>query len=157
MTTTLAADLAALLDRDLGLLEGEIRAYPDDDSVWRIAGTIKNSAGTLTLHLVGNLDFYVGSVLGGSGYVRDRDAEFADRGVPRPEMLARVERCRRTVAKTLATVSDDTMLSVWPDELPARFQGWSVHRFLTHLAGHFNWHLGQINYHRRLLAEGTAV
>jgi hypothetical protein len=154
MSTTLAADMAALFDRDLGLLAGELGAYPDDDSVWRLAGTIKNSPGTLTLHLVGNLECYVGAVLGRTGYVRDRDAEFADRGVSRADLLARVAHCRVTVADSLADVSDEQMLGAYPGTLPPPFRGWSTHRFMAHLVGHFNWHLGQVNYHRRLLVEG---
>ena len=154
MSTTLSSDLAFLLDRDLGKLAEQLRAYPDDASVWRLGGTIKNSAGTLALHLVGNLEAFVGAVFGGTGYVRDREAEFADRDVPREELLARIERCRANTAAALATVTDEAMGEVYPLELPERFRGWSTHRFLTHLAGHYLWHLGQIDYHRRILVEG---
>jgi hypothetical protein len=153
MGTMLASDLAVLMDRDLGRLQAELEAYPDDASVWRVGGTTKNSAGTLTLHLVGNLEAYVGAVFAGTGYARDRDAEFGDRDVPRAELLKRVARCRRNVAEGLSAVTDEAMLGAYPGELPAAFKGWTTHRFLIHLSSHFLWHLGQIDYHRRLLIE----
>lgn len=155
MSTRLASDLAALMDRDLGRLQTELEAYPDDQSVWRVGGTTKNSPGTLTLHLVGNLEAYVGAVFAGTGYVRDRDGEFSERDVPRAELVKRVARCRRNVAEGLSGITDEAMLEAYPGELPAAFEGWSTHRFLTHLSGHFLWHLGQIDYHRRLLVESA--
>jgi hypothetical protein len=156
MSNTLATDLALLLDRDLSKLADELGMYPDDASVWRVGGTTKNSAGTLTLHLVGNLEAYVGT-FAETGYVRDRDAEFGDRDVPRAELLERIARCRRNVAAGLATITDAQMLEPYPQDLPERFRDWSTHRFLTHLAGHFQWHLGQVDYHRRLLVESPGA
>lgn len=155
MSTTLASDLAALMDRDLGRLQAELEAYPDDPSVWRVGGTTKNSPGTLTLHLVGNLEAYVGAVFAGTGYVRDRDREFSERDVPRAELVKRVARCRRNVAEGLANITDEAMVEAYPGEMPPPFRGWNTHRFLTHLSGHFLWHLGQIDYHRRLLVESA--
>lgn len=155
MSTVLAGDLAMLIDRDLGRLAAQLEAYPDEDSVWRVGGTTKNSAGTLTLHLVGNLEAYVGAVFGATGYVRDRDREFSERDVPRGELLERIARCRSHVAAALANVTDEAMAQAYPGDLPGPFAGWSTHRFLTHLSGHFMWHLGQIDYHRRLLVESA--
>lgn len=153
MSAMLAADLAVLMDRDLEHLETELSAYPDDESVWRVGGSTKNSAGTLTLHLVGNLEAFVGAVFGDTGYVRDRDAEFTVRDLPRTELLERVGTCRRHVADALPRISDEAMLEPFPSKMPPPFRGWSTHRFLTHLSSHFLWHLGQIDYHRRLLVE----
>jgi hypothetical protein len=155
MSTKLASDLAALMDRDLGRLQAELEAYPNDGSVWRVGGTTKNSAGTLTLHLVGNLEAYVGAVFAGTGYVRDRDREFSERDVSRAELLERVARCRQNVSKGLSAITDEAMLDAYPGEMPGPFQGWSTHRVLTHLSSHFLWHLGQIDYHRRLLVENA--
>lgn len=154
MSNVLAGDLAALMDRDLERLDAQLRAYPDDESVWRVGGATKNSAGTLALHMVGNLEGFIGVVFGDTGYVRDRDAEFGDRDVPRAELLERVAACRRHVADALATLDDEAMLEPFPSQVPPPFQGWSTHRFLVHLSSHFLWHLGQIDYHRRLLVEG---
>src|SRR3989442_15671856 len=79
--------IAAILRRDLGALRREIEAYADERDIWRVAPGISNCAGTLALHLGGNIQFFVGAVLAGTGYVRDRDAEFARRDVPRAELL----------------------------------------------------------------------
>lgn len=150
---SLAGDFARVLGRDLDTLAGQIGSYPDDASLWRVGGSIKNSAGTLALHLVGNLEHYVGAVLGGTGYVRDRDREFGDRDVPRDEILGRLARCQETVLSTLGRLSDDDVRAPYPGELPPAFGDVSTHLFLTHLVWHLGWHLGQVDYHRRLLIE----
>src|SRR3989442_9068567 len=83
--------IAAILRRDLGALRREIEAYADDRDLWRVAPGISNCAGTLALHLAGNIQFFIGAVLGGTGYVRDRDAEFARRDIPRAELLREID------------------------------------------------------------------
>jgi uncharacterized damage-inducible protein DinB len=149
--------IAEILGREIGKLRGEVEAYPGDEAVWRVAPGIANSAGTLVLHLCGNLRHFVGAQLGGTGYARDRDAEFARRGVPRPELLAEIARAEREVGETLARLGDDDLARPYPLEVFGRTDttGW----MLLHLVQHFTYHLGQVNYHRRLLggsAEATA-
>ena len=152
---TLGADFAVIFRRDLESLATQIGAYPDDASLWSVGGTIKNPAGSLVLHLVGNLLHYVGGVLGGSGYVRDRDAEFSTRGVAREELLQRIWACRAEVVSALERVGDGAMFAPYPGVLPPTMTGATTHRFLLHLSGHFMWHLGQVDYHRRLLIEAA--
>jgi hypothetical protein len=153
MNPTLGADLARIVARDLDALAKQIESYPDDRSLWRVGGSTKNSAGTLALHLVGNLEYYVGAVLGGSGYVRNRDTEFAERDVPRREILSRIEGCRDRVKAALESLSDEAARAPFPEALGAFPEGASTHLFLVHLVGHLSWHLGQVDYHRRLLIE----
>jgi hypothetical protein len=153
MASTSGADFAHILGRDLESLAGQIARYPDDASLWRTGGTTKNAAGTLALHLVGNLRHYVGGVLGGSSYVRDREAEFSTRGVGREQLLARIRACRAEVVPILESLGEDALAAPYPGELPPSMTGATTHRFLLHLAGHFMWHLGQVDYHRRLLIE----
>jgi len=93
-SSNFAADLAALLDRDLRALRRELEAYPDERQIWQQVPGLPNTAGTLALHLAGNLQHYIGAQFGGTGYVRDRDAEFARRGVSRAELVAEIERAR---------------------------------------------------------------
>jgi len=152
MSSKLGGDFARILDRDLGSLAEQIETYPDDAGVWRSGGSIKNSAGTLALHLVGNLEHFVGAVLGGTDYVRDRDAEFGERDVPRGEILERIDHCRAVVAEALAALPDEALAEPYPGRTPPMLEGASTHLFLLHLAAHLAWHLGQIDYHRRLLA-----
>ena len=152
MSTTAAADFARVLDRDLAALAGQLERYPDEAGVWRLGGDIKNSAGTLALHLVGNLEHFVGAVLGDTGYERDREAEFGDRDVPRSEILARITRCRQVVATTLGALDDAAVFAPYPGKMPPIYEeGTTTHLFLLHLSAHLMWHLGQVDYHRRLL------
>jgi hypothetical protein len=156
METTLGKDLARVFGRDLDALAGEIGSYPDEESTWRVGGTIKNSAATLALHLTGNLEHFVGGALGGTGYVRDRDAEFSARGLPRAEILGRIAHCQETVLSTLARLSDEEIKAPYPGVAPPHMKGASTHLFLVYLASHLAWHLGQVDYHRRILVEEAA-
>jgi len=143
------AAVRRVLVRDLGTLAGELRAYPSDEAVWRTAGAIANPAGTLALHLCGNLRHFVGATLGGTGYVRDRDAEFSRRGVPRAELLAEIDAALREVDGTLARLKDADLAGEYP--LPFNGEPIGTTHFLVHLAAHLAYHLGQVNYHRRLI------
>lgn len=153
METTLGMDLARVFGRDLDALVGQIGSYPDDESVWRVGGTIKNSAATLALHAAGNLEHFIGGALGGSDYVRDRDAEFSVRGLPRAEILGRIAHCQDCVLSALTGLSDEEIRAPYPGEAPPHMKGASTHLFLVYLASHLAWHLGQVDYHRRILVE----
>ena len=143
-------DLALLFTRDLNRVMAEIRAYPDEDSLWQVAGQINNSAGNLTLHLVGNISQFIGDDLGDVPFARDREAEFTRRNVPRAEMLSGLERTRELVVQTLANLDDVRLDGVHPRQPPGFPPAMSSRYFLLHLYGHLNYHLGQINFHRRL-------
>lgn len=146
---TALSDLSRLLGRELATLRDELLAYPDDASVWALPTGAPNSAGTLTLHLAGNLRYFVGAQLGATGYVRDRDAEFAQRNVPRDELLQLVERTADEVTRTLAALDPAVLAETYPLEVGGlRLE---TQRFLFHLEAHFAYHLGQIDYHRRVV------
>lgn len=142
--------LSEMYKRDLAKVKAEIELYPNEADLWRIDGEILNSAGTLCLHIAGNLRHFFGAVLGESGYVRDRDGEFSARGVSRAELLAGVDAALADVSATLAELTDEDLERTYPIEVFG--SPMKTGFFLTHLATHLNWHLGQINYHRRLLA-----
>lgn len=143
--------LAALLDRDLRLLQRELRAYPDDASLWVRPEGLPNSGGTLALHLAGNLEHFIGSVLGATGYVRDRDAEFTTTGVSRAEVVQRVEAARVTVAAVLARLDEADLHREYP--IPVAGVRLDTGDFLAHLAVHLGYHLGQLDYHRRAVTR----
>jgi hypothetical protein len=146
---TLAADVAALIDRELRALRREIEAYPDERQIWQEVPGMPNTAGTLALHLAGNLQHYVGSRWGGTGYVRDRDAEFARRGVSRAEIVAEIERARAAVAAGLARVDDAVVAGEYPETITqARMR---TGEYLVHLGLHLAYHLGQLDIHRRVV------
>ncbi|MFN8582087.1 MAG: DinB family protein [Gemmatimonadaceae bacterium] len=141
--------LAQLFARDLAALRREVEAYPDEASLWASAPSVPNCAGTLVLHLSGNLQHFVGAVLGGSGYVRDREAEFSRRHVPRAELLRAIDDAAAAVAATVPRLSAETLAEPFPIPVgPVRLVTLD---FLLHLATHLTYHLGQIDYHRRAL------
>jgi uncharacterized damage-inducible protein DinB len=138
-----------LMLRDLAKLRNEIEAYPTNESLWIISGDIKNPAGNLCLHLCGNLQHYIGAVLGKSGYVRNRDAEFSTRSLPKETLLQEIDATLIIVPKTLEQLNPSNIEQQYPENVFDRPM--TAGHFLVHLAGHLNYHLGQVNYHRRLI------
>lgn len=142
--------LIDLYERDLDKLKTEIESYSNEADIWKTADGISNSAGNLCLHIAGNLQHFFGAVLGDTGYVRDRDSEFANKNVARDEMLATIDSTKTVVVKVLNKLTDEDFEKTYPIEVFG--QPMTTDYFLTHLATHLNYHLGQINYHRRLVA-----
>lgn len=142
--------LKVLFERDLNSLKKELMAYEDETQLWLVQGAISNSAGNLALHLCGNLKHFIGAVLGNSGYVRERDREFNDKNVSRSEMAKSIDETIEIVLKTLNGLDDAALDKIYElrvfNDRPI-----TTHIFLLHLSGHLMYHLGQINYHRRLL------
>lgn len=141
--------LGGVIVRDLKALGREVEAYPDDASLWRTPAGIANSGGTLALHLCGNVQHFFGAVLGGTGYVRDRAAEFTRRDVPRAEIAAQIQAAISAVERSLPGVSDATMAAGYPEQVAGHTI--VTGEWLVHLAVHLGYHLGQIDYHRRLV------
>jgi hypothetical protein len=131
---TLQATVASILARDLAALRRELEAYPDERDLWATPPGVPNSAGTLALHLAGNLRHYVGAVLGGDGYVRDRDAEFARRDVPRAELAAGIAEAEAAVRRTLAALPDARLAEEFPQ--PVGERRIVTADYLVHLAAH---------------------
>lgn len=145
----LSETLTILYERELNSLAKEIGAYANEGDIWEVRDGIANSAGNLCLHLVGNLDHFFGATLGDTGYVRDRDAEFSTKYVPREELLARIEGTIVTIKQVLSGMSPEDFEKEFPLDTPmGRVK---TGQMLIHLQGHLNYHLGQINYHRRLV------
>jgi uncharacterized damage-inducible protein DinB len=142
--------LAELYERDLEKLKTEIQGYASESELWKISEGITNSAGNLCLHMCGNLKHFFGAVLANSGYARDRDAEFANKDVSKAELIADIDATRNIVLSTLAELTEEDFDKPYPLEVFG--EPMTTGYFLTHLATHFNYHLGQVNYHRRLLA-----
>ena len=138
-----------LFVRDLKKLKVEIESYKNEQNIWKIEGNIANTAGNLCLHLVGNLNTYIGKELGSSGYVRNRDLEFSQKDVPQKELIKKVEQTIEVVDQSLAKLSDAVLQEEYPLLV---YESKSTTGFmLGSLLAHLGYHLGQINYHRRLL------
>ncbi len=144
----LTTSVAGILARDLRALRREVEAYPDERQLWQAVPGLPNTGGTLVLHLTGNLRHFVGARLGGSGYVRDRAAEFARRGVPRAELLREIAEAERVLG-ALAMLDDAALAADFPDAIGgSRMANGDL---LIHWAVHFAFHLGQLDYHRRVV------
>ena len=141
--------LKQLFKSDLEKLKTEISSYNDEMNLWKISGDIKNSAGNLCLHLCGNLQHFIGAVLGNSGYVRNRDAEFSRKDVPIVELVAEIEITINIVQRSFEKLKEDDLKKTYP--INAFGYEMITEYLLTNMATHFTYHLGQINYHRRLL------
>ncbi len=141
--------LIKIFDRDLLKLEEEISLYPTEESVWRISKNIKNSGGNLCLHVCGNLQHYIGAILGKTDYQRNRDLEFSARDISIKIVIEEIRKTRAVVKTALTNIDATTLESEYPVEV----FGYSMttNYFLIHLASHLGYHLGQVNYHRRLL------
>jgi hypothetical protein len=141
--------LKELFSRDLGKLRQEIGAYKNEQRLWYVEEGIANCAGNLCLHLVGNLQAFIGAEIGKTGYVRDRPMEFAAKGVPQQELLRMIDETTAVVETTLDQMKEEDMAKQYPAKVFEREV--TTGYFFTHLATHLTYHLGQINYHRRLL------
>ena len=147
--TSLASAIGAILVRELTSLRQEIEAYPSDADLWRVVPGITNSAGTLALHLAGNLQHFVGSILGGTAYVRNRDVEFSARGLSKAQLVAQVTDAISAVEQTFMRLGPADLESEYPEAV-AKVRV-NTGDFLIHLASHLAYHLGQVDYHRRIV------
>lgn len=146
----LATDFKNLYNRDLDRLMAELDAYPDEELLWRKVDGINNSAGNLFMHLCGNLQHFIGAVLANSGYERKRDFEFNGK-VKMNDLRSDIERTKQVLNEFFESESNADYLEDYPLQpfgytMTTRF-------FMIHLHSHLNYHLGQINYHRRILSE----
>lgn len=142
--------IAGLIDRDLAKLAQELEQYPDEKTIWSVQAGIKNSAGNLCLHLCGNLQHFFGAILGKTGYIRNRENEFSARDITRTELLQGIDITRNIVKETLESFKPSLLLKEYPVKV---FDAPMTNmHFFIHLSAHLGYHLGQVNYHRRLLS-----
>lgn len=148
--------VAGVMARDLRAAVREIEAFGDEADLWRTLPGQPNAAGNLALHMAGNLRHFIGAALGGSDYVRQRDAEFGSRDVPRGEIVAALHAAIADVERVLPGLSAEAQSARFP--LAVGGQQVTTGDFLTHLSAHLAYHLGQLDYLRRgLTGDGTAI
>jgi hypothetical protein len=148
VTNTLRT-IQPLLQRELAAVRRSIESYPDEASLWEERPGLPNTGGNLALHLAGNLQHYFGAVLGKTGYVRNRDSEFARRNVPRAELLAGLDAASKAIDAGINAVRPDQLTQPYPEKVGGRTI--ETHVFMTHLLSHLAYHLGQLDYHRRVV------
>jgi|WetSurMetagenome_2_1015567.scaffolds.fasta_scaffold151082_2 uncharacterized damage-inducible protein DinB len=150
----LIESLLEIFERDLNKLKDEISLYKDEKSLWIVKKEIRNSAGNLCLHLVGNLNHFVGAELGQTGYIRNRENEFAAKNTSTKVLINYIENTIEIVKHTLENLSEEDLEKDFPQQKHSKTV--KTDFMLLHLIAHFNYHLGQINYHRRLTVESTS-
>ncbi len=151
----LASELSALYLRDIQRLIQELQAFPDTASLWKTAPGVSNAAGTLALHLEGNLREFIGRQMGKIPFERDRPLEFSARGVEQAELVARLEAVKASIPNVIASLTEAELAA--PNSELYMGQPISRHQFLVHLIGHLNYHLGQIDYLRRFVTGRPAI
>ncbi len=140
-------ELDELFQRDLERLYVNVEKIPQDD-LWRTKPGITNSCGVLAQHIIGNLKFFVGSVLGDTDYERDRELEFTNTGKSGESLLKEIEETAEMVSYTFKKVDANRLEKPYPLDIPFDY---STYKFLIHLYGHLDYHTGQINYLKRIL------
>jgi hypothetical protein len=150
-----STDLADLFRRDLTRLLQQLDAFPDTASLWRTLPGVTNSAGNLIIHLEGNLREYIGRCIAGISYQRHRDAEFSTTGLTIHNLRPRIQQLIDTIPPAIAALTPDALAAIQPE--PMAKKQMPTHQYLLHLYGHFNYHLGQIDYLRRISTDATAV
>jgi uncharacterized damage-inducible protein DinB len=146
--------LARVLHRDLRAFQRELALFPTEEAVWQVLPGVANSAGNLALHVAGNLQHFVGHALGGTDYRRNRDQEFAQRGLSREELCARLADTEAMLARVLPTLAEADLEAPYP---AAPGIAVSAEQWLLHLATHLAFHLGQAGLLRRALTGSKAT
>ncbi|RXM45384.1 DinB family protein [Flavobacterium sp. YO12] len=141
--------LKSLFNRDLNKLKVEIESYQNENQLWAIDKNISNSGGNLCLHLIGNINTYIGAEIGKTGYVRNRPLEFSLKDIPKSELIGKIEETIIVVNNTLDLLSEEDLNAIYPQIVFEKQM--TTGFFFVHLSTHLAYHLGQINYHRRLL------
>jgi uncharacterized damage-inducible protein DinB len=142
-------ELVFFFDRDLKKLTAELELYTNEKNIWKTDKNISNSAGHLTLHLIGNLHTFIGKELGKTDYVRKRDLEFTHKSISKEELITRINHTITMVKKSLASLTNKDLKKDYPILKFSKIE--SNEYLLVHLISHLTYHLGQINYHRRMI------
>lgn len=146
---------AFVLLREIESVRRTIEAYPDDASLWKQLPGITNVGGTLALHIAGNLRHFLGNTIAGVPYTRDRDEEFSNRTATRAELIGLMEETRNAIVATIPKLSNEILARAFPLQIAGRTV--STGDFVVHLASHLAYHLGQLDYHRRIATGSNAL
>lgn len=143
------SSLSKLFQRDIGKLKAEMDAYDDENNIWVEADGISNSGGNLCLHLIGNLNHFIGHVLAGTDYERQRDLEFSAKNVPVVDLQKALDNCSEMIVQSFEKITPADLEKDYPIEVGGVTR--KTELFVLHLLSHLSYHIGQINYHRRML------
>ena len=117
-----------------------------EEQFWTKPYPYGNSFGHLTLHIIGNLNYYIGAEIVNTGYVRDREREFTEDSPPsKEEVLRRLAEAVDLVEATLETQTAETWSNAYRAAGAADFVKDRFSIFLS-CAAHFHHHIGQMVY-----------
>lgn len=135
--------------KNLETLQDELNMFKNENDIWKLSGSINNTCGNLAMHLCGNLNHYIGFAIGKNGYTRNRDLEFSIKGLSRDEILDNIKSTIDNIRPVLEKLTQEDLLKKYYYDFFG--EGATIDYVLMRLASHFTYHLGQINYFRRLL------
>ncbi len=142
-----------IYSRDIDKLRTEISMFKDEAHLWQVTGSISNSAGNLCLHLAGNLCHFIGLHIGQTPYERNREAEFSLKDIPVETLISKIDHAKTVVIDALQKMQEGYLEKEFPLEWNGEKK--TTGFMLVHLSSHLNYHLGQINYLRRMLEKGV--
>jgi uncharacterized damage-inducible protein DinB len=142
-------NITVFFEKDLDKLAQEIGLFENENDIWKVKEGITNSAGNLTMHLLGNLNHFIGKTLANTDYLRKRDEEFSVKNIPREKLIADINSLKEVIKNTLPGLTEEDLKKEFP--LKIQDQTFSTENMLTYLLAHLNYHLGQINYLRRMI------
>jgi len=142
-------NIADLYERDLNKLIEELNLFKKEKDIWKTKGDVINSAGNLALHLIGNLNHFIGRTLGNTDFIRKREEEFSTKDVSREQLISQINSLKEVIKNTLPALSDEDLKKQFP--LKIGEQEFTTEMLLSFLLSHLNYHLGQVNYLRRML------
>ncbi|HET8963143.1 MAG TPA: DUF1572 family protein [Chitinophagales bacterium] len=145
------SDFTTILSQGIDKIISELNQYENEMDIWEIDGEIKNSAGNLAIHLSGSINYFIGAVMAKNGYVRNRDAEFSEKNISREKMISELNTTKTMMEEFISQQDADFYNAIFP--LQTFGENRSNHYALMIMAVHLNYHLGQINYHRRLIGK----
>jgi uncharacterized damage-inducible protein DinB len=140
---TVAAGFSTHYEKHAAALR-ELAAPLSEQQFWAKPFAFGNSFGHLVLHLIGNLNYYIGAQIAGTGYVRDRPLEFSNASPPsKAEVLNRLDEAIAMVIRTIRSQSAED----WSRE----YSGTGVdarNRFemVMQCDSHLQHHVGQMMY-----------
>lgn len=133
----------------LNALTEEISLYKNEEDIWKLSGNISNTPGNLCLHLCGNLKHFYGAIIGNTGYIREREMEFSMKNVSKADLIKEIEETKNMMEKIFDGLKAEDINKIYPEDKFGEnvTYGFIFSRLISHLA----YHIGQINYHRRIL------
>ncbi len=145
-------ELHELFIRDLERLESELTLI-SGEYLWKTVPGVVNSCGVLAQHIVGNLNHFIGTALGNTEYIRNREKEFTETGVSADKLINDINETSEMIVHVFNGLTNDRLKESYPLDIPMDY---TIHKFLLHLYGHLSYHLGQVNYLRRILSENQS-